>query len=264
MNLVKFLSNRIEPIAIPKAERRQELEVVRLRAGKVAHDFNNVLTVIWDDEELQQESLAENHQVSDCRPSMLFTGERGVTREQQALEFGFGSKDRTRVQVVDLSAAVSDSLPSVAGANQGDVIVLQRIRGVLRVAVNPDQLFQIIMNLCANAREAMPTGGILTIGTRRQYAKAQRGIAGGRYAVLEVSDTGFGTPPEPEARVSEPFRPRRKDGRGTGLNLAIVHEIVKSCGGYMLADSVIGAGTTLKVFFPENAADGVQAIYAEG
>jgi signal transduction histidine kinase len=242
---------------LSNTECRTAPEFSARRAGEVAHDFNNILMVIRNYAELLQESLRGDKRLSGYVASILSASERGAARSQQVL--AASKKQCTPVEVVDLSAAVADSLQFVDKVVGEDIRVLCRVRGVMQVEVNPEQLFQIVMNLCVNARDAMPAGGLLTVSTRRQYTEGRDGIPDGRYAVLEVSDTGFGIPAEIKARIFDPFFTTKEEGQGTGLGLAIVRDAVKACGGYIVVDSAVDAGTTFEVFFPESTAECIRA-----
>jgi signal transduction histidine kinase len=133
-------------------------------------------------------------------------------------------------------------------------ISLQR-QGLTPVHADPSQIEQIIMNLCINARDAMPNGGKLSVTTStvtldENFARHHAGVAPGKYALLAVSDTGTGISAEVRAHLFEPFFTTKPKGKGTGLGLATCDAIVKQCGGHIGVASEPGKGTTFNVYFP--------------
>ncbi|WP_168219156.1 ATP-binding protein [Limnoglobus roseus] len=122
--------------------------------------------------------------------------------------------------------------------------------GVWPVLADPGQLEQVLLNLAVNARDAMPKGGTLTVSARNETVSADADVAPGRYAVLSVTDTGTGMPPEVVSRAFEPFFTTKEVGKGTGLGLATVYGIVRQAGGYVRVRSKVGEGSTFEVLLP--------------
>ena len=141
--------------------------------------------------------------------------------------------------------------------------------GIWPLEVDATQLHQALMNLCINARDAMPDGGVLALSTENvsidEATAAQTpGAHGGRYVRLRVHDTGSGIPPEVQKRIFEPFFTTKGPGKGTGLGLSTVLDIVRSHGGFMRLDSQVGKGTTFELFMPASLATAPEAAHAPG
>jgi PAS domain S-box-containing protein len=241
-----------------RRERRYEqaakLEAVGRLAGGIAHDFNNLLTVITGYADLLRRELPDGATGRELAAEITKAGDRAADLTRQLLAFGRQSVVAPRV--LDPNALVLDIERLLRRLIGEDIDLAVRLQeGVGHVRADPGHLEQVLMNLAVNARDAMPTGGKLTLETRDVdlddgYARRKGGVAPGRYVQLAVSDTGTGIPPEVLPHVFEPFFTTKGQGKGTGLGLATVHGIVQQSGGSVEVYTEAGLGTTFKVYLP--------------
>ncbi|MGC2193182.1 MAG: ATP-binding protein [Terriglobales bacterium] len=232
----------------------QKMDAIGLLAGGVAHDFNNLLMVISSYAELMQDSIGPEHPLHRNVQEILGAARRAADLTRQLL--AFGRKQMQSLQVLDLNSMlreISRMLPRLIGEDVELIIAPQK--GLDKVKLDPVQLEQVIMNLVANARDAMPTGGKLTIATQNvelddAYVQARPVVPPGCYVMLEVTDTGQSIDAEHLPHIFEPFYTTKEQGKGTGLGLATVYGIVKQSGGFIWVYSELGMGTTFKVYFP--------------
>jgi two-component system, cell cycle sensor histidine kinase and response regulator CckA len=239
----------------------QKMEAIGRLAGGVAHDFNNLLTVINGYSELVLSELAPDHPARSPIAVIRDAGERASGLTQQLLSFS--RKQVLEPKVLDLNEVVSHAdklLRRLIGEDLSLGTVLDP--NVPRVKVDPGQLEQVILNLAVNARDAMPTGGRLTIETGSQVVTEDEAandpeVRPGCYARLAVTDTGHGMTDDVKAQLFEPFFTTKEAGKGTGLGLAVVHGVVKQSGGHIGVYSEVGLGTTFRILLP--AVDAVPA-----
>ena len=232
----------------------QKMEAIGRLAGGIAHDFNNLLTLIKGYAHLSLLELKENDPLKDSIEGIKKASERAADLTRQLL--AFSRRQVMEMKVLDLNTLLRDldkMLRRVIGEN---IELGTRLADDLgRVKADPGQLEQVILNLAVNARDAMPSGGKLTIETANvemdeAFARAHIEVSPGRYVQLAVRDTGVGMTPEVQERVFEPFFTTKEKGKGTGLGLSMVYGIVKQSGGNIWLDSAPGQGTTFRIYLP--------------
>ncbi|MBN9520301.1 PAS domain S-box protein, partial [bacterium] len=232
----------------------QKMEAVGQLAGGVAHDFNNLLTVITGYCGIVRDGFGDRHPAAEHLDEIQRAGERaaGLTRQLLA----FSRKQLLQARVLDLNDALTDVQRMLARLIGEDIHLFTSLAPDLgRVKVDPGQIEQVLVNLAVNARDAMPTGGRLTIETSEVWVgdgghPASADLPPGRYARLAVTDTGCGMDARTLARVFEPFFTTKEVGKGTGLGLATVYGIVKQSDGHVRATSAVGRGATFEIFLP--------------
>ena len=231
-----------------------KMDAIGRLAGGVAHDFNNLLMVISAYAELMQDSLSPRHPLLHNVQEIMKASRRAADLTRQLL--AFGRKQMQALQLLDLNQVlkeISRMLPRLIGEDIQLTIVPGRNIGCVRA--DPMQIEQIVMNLAANARDAMPDGGKLTIetagvGLDESYVQKHSIVPIGDYVMLAVTDTGQGIAPEHLSHIFEPFYTTKAEGKGTGLGLATVYGIVKQNGGFIWVYSEPGLGTTFKIYLP--------------
>ncbi|MHB8763734.1 MAG: PAS domain S-box protein [Deferrisomatales bacterium] len=249
-----------------KAEERlreaERMEAVGRLAGGVAHDFNNLLTVINGICELRLASLPPGDRLRQSFDEILQAGDRaaGLTRQLLA----FSRRQVLQPRTLSLNQVVADTASMLRRLAGEDVDLRTRLAPDLGpVRADAGQLAQILLNLTANARDAMPGGGTLVVATAKVEIGADQpgppGLAPGSYAVLTVSDTGVGMSAETRARVFEPFFTTKDVGQGTGLGLATVHGIAAQSGGAVEVESEPGQGATFRVYLPSAGREAASA-----
>jgi signal transduction histidine kinase len=232
--------------------RSQRIESIGRLAGGVAHDFNDMLGVITGYGEILRRRLPSDLRLDKYVDDILRAAQRGAGLTRQLL--AFSRKQVLPPRILDLNGIVVEmdqALRRVIGEEVQIATVLDE--HLPAVGADAGQLEQVLINLAANARDAMPHGGNLVIETSdvrvdAKYAAAHPEVQPGRYVVLTVSDTGQGMPPEVKDRVFEPFFTTK--GPGKGLGLATVHGIVRQSGGHVFVNSEPGRGATFKVYLP--------------
>jgi two-component system, cell cycle sensor histidine kinase and response regulator CckA len=234
--------------------RAQKMEAVGRLAGGVAHDFNNLLTVILGFSHLVLNRLGPDHPLRGEVEQIRQAGERAAALTAQLL--AFSRKQVAQARVINLGEVVVNVKGLLLGlVGEGVELAAEIEPGAGCVKADPAQVEQVIFNLAANARDAMPQGGRLVVAVAdveldEPAARAQGAAQPGAYSVLSVSDTGCGMDAETRAHIFEPFFTTKEQGKGTGLGLATVYGVVKQSGGFIRVDSEVGAGTTFEVYLP--------------
>ncbi len=225
----------------------QKMEAVGRLAGGVAHDFNNLLTIISGYcDFLMMSDMPSGDGQREAIAAIRDAGERAARLTQQLL--AFSRKAVIEPKLLDLNELVSDSAKLLRRLIGEDIMLaVVTAPRPIRIKADPGQLEQVIMNLVVNARDAMPTGGRLTIETS---IVVPAGATRTEFAQLSVSDTGTGMSNEVKAKIFEPFFTTKGMGKGTGLGLAVVHGVVTQSGGQIQIESTEGVGTTFQILLP--------------
>jgi PAS domain S-box-containing protein len=266
----------------------QKMEAVGQLAGGVAHDFNNILAVIMGYNNLIQEDLEPDSPLRKYTDEVQHSADRATGLTRQLLIFS--RKQKVQPVVLDLNDAVKD-LDKMLRRLVDEHIEMEFVPGKQtgRIKADPGYIWQVLMNLVVNARDAMPNGGKLTIATKNvmldgDYSpcgvsggtspeqvhpmrlpplshgagsstppgkRTHAGVIPGNYVMMSVGDTGTGMTDEVKARIFEAFFTTKPEGKGTGLGLATCQAIVQQSGGHIDVDSSVGRGTTFKIYFPQ-------------
>lgn len=232
----------------------RQLDAVGQLAGGVAHDFNNMLSVILGHAELGLMQVGPDHPLHENLREVREAGQRSADLVRQLL--AFARQQTIAPQVLDLNAAVATTLKMLAPlVGEGVVIAWQPAEGLAPVRMDPAQVDQVLVNLVVNARDAIAGIGNIRVATRPvELAADDRrrppGLAVGQYVEITVADDGCGMDAEAQARVFEPFYTTKPQGRGLGLGLATVYGIVRQNQGHIAVESAPGQGATFRVWLP--------------
>lgn len=232
----------------------QKMEAVGQLAGGVAHDFNNILQAVIGYGNILMDSLEENNKTYEYAREIIHGAERAAALTRQLLTFS--RRQIMAMEELDLNVVTEQLVKMLQRLIGEDIrlnIVLSERPG--RIHADKVQVEQILLNLCVNAREAMPQGGTLTIATENvsfdeEFCIANPWASPGNYVLLRVADTGCGMDLQTQERIFEPFFTTKEASNGTGLGLATVYGIVRQHQGMILVYSEVGIGTTFKTYFP--------------
>ena len=255
LGVASLVQDVTERVALEDRLRQsQKMEAVGRLAGGIAHDFNNLLTVILGYSQILTDSVAAGSRLAESTTQIKSAAERaaGITRQLLA----FSRKQVLSPRVINLNDVML-SLDSLLRRLIGEDIEVLTVpaNDLGSVRADPGQIEQVIMNLALNARDAMPSGGKLTLETSNvnldsSYARDHQPVEPGRYVMLAVSDSGEGMSEETQSRIFEPFYTTKEVGKGTGLGLSMVYGIVKQSGGYIWVYSEPQRGTAFKIYLP--------------
>ncbi len=233
--------------------RKQRMESIGTLAGGIAHDLNNILTPIMLSLQMLKERFKDesSQKVLDILEK---SSQRGADLIKQVLSFSRGVEGERKLlqitnQISEIEKVLKETLP------RNIEIRTDVQKNLYTILGDATQMNQVLMNLCVNARDAMPDGGILSITASNifideNYARTDNEAKVGSYVMIAVSDTGVGISPEILDRIYEPFFTTKEFGKGTGLGLSTALAILKSHGGFINVDSKVGKGTAFKVYLP--------------
>jgi PAS domain S-box-containing protein len=239
----------------------QKMEAVGRLAGGVAHDFNNLLMVIGCYAEMVHNELPRDH-ISRKRTAQILEASRraaGLTAQLLA----FSRKQIVSPAIIDLNQVVGETTTMLRRMVGEDIdLRFSSAPALWAINADPDQIVQVLMNLCVNSRDAMPLGGDLTIATSNvtlhddaQHRFGALKIPAGEYVALTVSDTGLGISKEVQGRMFEPFFTTKEVGKGTGLGLSTVYGIVQQSSGNISVESELGKGASFRIYLPKVAGE---------
>ena len=234
----------------------QKMEAVGRLAGGVAHDFNNMLSVILGHADLALADVGSEHSVSVDLLEIQKAAERSTDLARQLL--AFARKQTVTPKVLDLNETVEGMLKMLRRLIGEDIDLSWRPRsGLWLTKVDPSQIDQVLANLCVNARDAISGVGKVTIQTQNvafddEHGASHAGVIPGQYVRLTVSDDGAGMDEEIQEKIFEPFFTTKGAGQGTGLGLATVYGIVKQNDGFLYVDSRPGRGATFTIYLPRH------------
>jgi signal transduction histidine kinase/CheY-like chemotaxis protein len=246
----------------------QKMEAIGQLTGGIAHDFNNMNAVVMSAISLCRRRLARGEtDISSLLDAAMDAAQRSAALTTRLL--AFSRQQQLQPEVLDPSQFIS-GMTELLRRTLGENIVIETVLGggLWRTSADPSQLENVILNLCVNARDAMPEGGRLTLETANvslddAYARANVDVAPGQYVMIAVTDSGTGMSPEVIERAFEPFYTTKPLGEGTGLGLSQVLGFVKQSGGNVKIYSELGIGTTIKVYLQRYTGDNKAALPTE-
>ncbi len=232
----------------------QKMEAIGRLAGGVAHDFNNMLTVISGYNRMILDELPPLDPLRDYADEILKAAERAGSLTNQLLAFSRRQIIQPRIMNVNTVVGQTEKmLHRLLGEDIQLVFDLKAQSG--NIKADPNQIIQAIVNLAVNARDAMPTGGRISVETANvhldeTYVRTHLGVQPGEFVMIVMTDTGHGMDAATRQHIFEPFFTTKEQGKGTGLGLATVYGMVKQAGGDIWVYSEVGTGTTFKLYFP--------------
>jgi PAS domain S-box-containing protein len=234
---------------------KQRIESIGTLAGGIAHDFNNLLTVMMSYSGNLAETLEAGSEQQRAAEQIHQAADRGSALTRQLL--AFSRQQVFQLRVVNLNDIIRNLTMMLRRLIGDHIEIKSALAGDLKaIKADSGQIEQVLVNLCVNARDAMPEGGTLTLETSNvqldeEFARQHVGASTGPHVKLKVSDTGMGMDRQALARAFEPFFTTKQTGQGTGLGLAMVYGVVKQSGGSIWLDSEVGVGTTVEIYLPQ-------------
>jgi len=263
LDVTEAVASRREAVALrERMDQTERLQTIGQLTGAIAHDFNNLLTVIGSYAGFALEALPPGDPARGDVQQIQAATQRAVELTRQLL--AFSRKQVLEPRVVDI-ACMFENLSQMLGRLMGEKIrlIFHGHAGLPPVFFDPGQLQQVLVNLCVNARDAMPAGGEITLGLELRDCERVRDVENfsvrpGRYVVVQVADTGCGMDNQTVQRIFEPFFTTKPPGQGTGLGLSTVYGIIRQSHGYIDVRSTPGNGTTFELALPVAAESAVQ------
>ncbi|MFY9223671.1 MAG: GAF domain-containing protein [Blastocatellia bacterium] len=252
--VVKFEDLTEKKVLEDALQQAQKMESIGTLAGGIAHDFNNILGGVLGYTSFIKTKMNKMDPLYRYINIIESSAKRAADLTQQLLAFARGGK--YHVQVLDLNALVKEAVELIESTISKNIkLKLDLAKNKLVVEVDGGQIIQTIVNMCINARDAMPEGGYLSLSTTNvtldeQFTYKHPGSKVGRYILFRISDTGMGMTEETKQRIFEPFFTTKRDKKGTGLGLAMVYGIIKNHNGYIDVESETGLGTTFSIYLP--------------
>jgi signal transduction histidine kinase/CheY-like chemotaxis protein len=252
-------------IAEAQMRQLQKIEAVGQLTGGIAHDFNNMLAIIFGSLDIAKRRLtgAEDARIGNCIDNAIEGAQRASQLTSRLL--AFSRRQPLSPQALDINKLVG-GMSELLRRSIGEHLRIETVLagGLWRSYIDPAQLEQALMNLCVNARDAMPGGGSLTVETSNAYldeayAAEHAEVTAGQYVLVSVTDTGTGMPAQVTERAFDPFYTTKGVGKGTGLGLSQVHGFVKQSNGHVKIYSEPGNGTTIKLYLPRFYGEGASA-----
>jgi nitrogen fixation negative regulator NifL len=253
-------------LAEERLRQSQKLEAIGHLTGGVAHDFNNLLAIILGNLELMDELLSDRPDLQDLVRRAFGAAQRGALLTQRLL--AFSRQQPLQARATDINQLVSRMI-DILRRTLGETIQLQAVlaNDLWSVFVDPGQLENALLNLCLNARDAMPRGGRLKINAANYELESlpdrvtnAEEMQPGQYVMLAVNDSGMGMTPEVVEHAFEPFFTTKEVGKGSGLGLSMVYGFVKQSGGHVAIDSKAGQGATIRMYLPRSHLEALPTI----
>jgi PAS domain S-box-containing protein len=236
-------------------QQSQKLEAIGTMAGGIAHDFNNILTGILGFTELVCSEAPEGSEAYDNLTEVLKAGRRARDLIKQILSFS--RRAETEKSLISLVTIVKDALKLIRSVTSSHISIKQNLTAspTRAILADPTQMHQVVLNLCINAADAMPDGGVLEISLEEVQVETesrpeQTQLSPGCYLKFTVRDNGTGMPAEIQERIFEPYFTTKQVGKGTGMGLAVVHGVIKDHGGSIAVSSEPGKGTLFEIYLP--------------
>lgn len=257
----RFILSSVEDISERKKledqlRHSQKMDAVGQLTGGIAHDFNNILGIVMGNLEIIEDGLSDNNKLHDRVHKAIHGVERGAEITRKLL--GYSRKKSSETGAVIINDVIDNLKDLIDTSLTASIKIDTKLsKDLWRVAVDPGEFEDALLNLSLNARDAMPDGGVLVIETKNkildaEYASRNPESGAGKFVMISISDTGLGMSKELQERVLEPFFTTKDQGKGTGLGLSMVYGFVHRAGGHLKIYSDEGNGTTFRLYIPKS------------